>query len=47
MGAISYPRQNGLAVVLRELGRIERTLFILDRNVLACRESVFLHLKRW
>ncbi len=25
----SYPRQNGLAV-LRELGRIERTLFILD-----------------
>ncbi len=24
----SYPRQNGLAVV-RELGRIERTLFIL------------------
>ncbi|MCG3905758.1 Tn3 family transposase, partial [Escherichia coli] len=26
----SYPRQNGLAVALRELGRIERTLFILD-----------------
>ena len=25
----SYPRQNGLAVALRELGRIERTLFIL------------------
>jgi TnpA family transposase len=25
----SYPRQNGL-VALRELGRIERTLFILD-----------------
>jgi TnpA family transposase len=24
----SYPRQNGLAVALRELGRIERTLFI-------------------
>lgn len=24
-----YPRQNGLAVALRELGRIERTLFIL------------------
>ncbi|MCY6665552.1 Tn3 family transposase, partial [Escherichia coli] len=23
----SYPRQNGLAVALRELGRIERTLF--------------------
>jgi TnpA family transposase len=26
----SYPRQNGLAVALRKLGRIERTLFILD-----------------
>src|SRR6218665_3133909 len=26
----SYPRQNGLAVARRELGRIERTLFILD-----------------
>lgn len=26
----SYPRQNGLAVVLRELGRIERSLFTLD-----------------
>ena len=26
----SYPRQNGLAVALRELERIERTLFILD-----------------
>jgi TnpA family transposase len=26
----SYPRQNDLAIVLRELGRIERTLFILD-----------------
>lgn len=25
-----YPRQNGLAVALRELGRIERTLFVLD-----------------
>ena len=25
----SYPRQNGLAVALRELGRIEHTLFIL------------------
>jgi hypothetical protein len=25
-----HPRQNGLAVALRELGRIERTLFILD-----------------
>jgi TnpA family transposase len=26
----SYPRQNGLAIALRELARIERTLFILD-----------------
>ena len=26
----SYPRQNGLALDLRELGRIERTLFTLD-----------------
>ena len=26
----SYPRQKGLAVALRELGRIERTLFTLD-----------------
>ncbi|KWZ58309.1 hypothetical protein WK57_17415 [Burkholderia ubonensis] len=26
----SYPRQNGLALALREIGRIERTLFILD-----------------
>ena len=26
----SYPRQHGLAVALRELGRIERTLFALD-----------------
>lgn len=26
----SYPRQNGLALALREVGRIERTLFILD-----------------
>jgi len=26
----SNPRQNGLAVALRELGRIERSLFILD-----------------
>lgn len=26
----SYPRQNGLAVALRELGRIERTLFMLE-----------------
>jgi Tn3 transposase DDE domain len=26
----SYPRQNGLALALREIGRIERTLFMLD-----------------
>ena len=26
----SYPRQNGLALALREIGRIERTLFALD-----------------
>lgn len=26
----SYPRQNGLAMELREIGRIERTLFTLD-----------------
>ena len=26
----SYPRQNGLAMALREVGRIERTLFTLD-----------------
>ena len=26
----SYPRQNGLVVALRELGRIERTLFALE-----------------
>ena len=26
----SYPRQNSLAVALRELGRIERTLFMLQ-----------------
>ena len=26
----SYPRQNGLALALRELGRMERTLFLLD-----------------
>jgi TnpA family transposase len=26
----SYPRQNGLAIALRELGRIERTLFTLN-----------------
>jgi TnpA family transposase len=35
----SYPRQNCLALALRELGRIEHTLFILDRlqNVELCR----------
>ncbi|HJU17077.1 MAG TPA: Tn3 family transposase [Stellaceae bacterium] len=26
----AYPRQNGLALALREVGRVERTLFILD-----------------
>ena len=26
----SYPRQNGLATALRELGKIERTLFMLE-----------------
>ena len=26
----AYPRQNGLAVALREVGRVERTLFTLD-----------------
>jgi TnpA family transposase len=26
----SYPRQNGLALPLRELGEIERTLFMLE-----------------
>jgi TnpA family transposase len=26
----SYPRQNGIAAALRELGRLERTLFTLD-----------------
>ncbi len=26
----SYPRQNGMAIAQRRLGRIERTLFILD-----------------
>jgi TnpA family transposase len=26
----SYPRQNGLSLALRELGRLERTLFILE-----------------
>jgi TnpA family transposase len=26
----SYPRQNGLAVALREVGRIERSLFVLQ-----------------
>ena len=27
----SYPKQNGLAKALRDIGRIERSLFILDR----------------
>jgi TnpA family transposase len=26
----AYPRQNGLALSLREIGRLERTLFNLD-----------------
>jgi TnpA family transposase len=26
----SYPQQNGLAAALRELGRLERTVFTLD-----------------
>jgi TnpA family transposase len=26
----AYPRQNGLALALRELGKLERTLFTLD-----------------
>ena len=26
----AYPRQNGLALALREIGRIQRTLFVLD-----------------
>ena len=26
----SYPRANGLALALREIGRVERTLFTLD-----------------
>ena len=26
----SYPRQHGLAVALREIGRVERTLFIIE-----------------
>jgi len=30
----SYPRQNGLALALREIGRIERTLFILAHHAL-------------
>lgn len=35
----SYPRQNGLAIALRELGRIERTLYIFDwlQSVKLCR----------
>ena len=26
----SYPRQNSLAIALREIGRIERTLYTLE-----------------
>jgi len=26
----SYPRQNGLALVMREIGRFERTLFLVE-----------------
>jgi TnpA family transposase len=26
----AYPRQNGLAIALREIGRIERTIYTLD-----------------
>jgi len=26
----AYPRQNGLAVALREVGRLERSIFILN-----------------
>src|SRR3546814_20607708 len=26
----AYPRQNGLALAMRELGRLERSLFMLD-----------------
>src|SRR3546814_4645589 len=26
----AYPRQNGLALALRELGRLERSIFMLD-----------------
>ncbi|CAH2904709.1 MAG: hypothetical protein PPHEMADM_5580 [uncultured Paraburkholderia sp.] len=26
----SYPRQNGLALARREIGRIERPLFLID-----------------
>src|SRR3546814_3519679 len=27
---LAYPRQNGLALALREVGRIERSIFMLD-----------------
>jgi len=26
----AYPRQNGLALALREVGRLERSIFMLD-----------------
>ena len=29
----AYPRQNGLAVALRELGKVERTLFLIPDSV--------------
>ena len=42
----SYPRQNGLALALREIGRIERTLFTLDwldNPILRCQATVELN----
>src|SRR3546814_1066882 len=41
----AYPRQNGLALALRELGRLERSIFMLDwlRDKIgraSCRERV-------
>jgi hypothetical protein len=29
----AYPRQNGLALAVRELGRIERTIFTLRKTL--------------
>src|SRR3546814_2083280 len=36
----AYPRQNGLALALRELGRLERSIFMLDWHIgrAPCRE---------